>query len=258
MPFGKCRRVEDDEVESTFAKIFHVVFHIGHHARVLLNRISVEFKVGFSHSQGFFRGIDRYGTTCATFQGCDGETARVTESIKHSTAFGESPYQFAVLALVEEEARLLPFFPVGKIEAAILHNLLIQLTAEEVAVGNSFVFLTHTLHGLCAFVVDGLQSQLIHQLQGAHHLFQMKCHTLGLRLHHSGVSIDVDDESSQAVALRMDETVAVGMGIAHQTHAPAHLKSLFYPFVEKPLVDMAVIEAEHLHGDAVRLAKTCT
>ena len=83
----------------------------------------------------------------------------------------------------------------------------------------------------------------------------MQRHAFGLGLHHGGVAVDVDDEARQAVTFRVDETEAVGVGIMGQAHDLAHLIGLVEAFEEEPFVDFAVVEAEHLDGDTLRLAE---
>ena len=41
----------------------------------------------------------------------------------------------------------------------------------------------------------------------------MERHAFGLGLHHGSVAVDVDDEACQAIAFRVDEAEAVGVGI---------------------------------------------
>ena len=83
----------------------------------------------------------------------------------------------------------------------------------------------------------------------------MKGHAFGLRLHHSGVAVNVDDEACQAVAFGVYEAETVGMWIVGETYDAACLVGLFESVEEKPFINVAVVEAEYLHGDAVRLAE---
>ena len=53
----------------------------------------------------------------------------------------------------------------------------------------------------------------------------------------------------------MDEAETVGAGFVGESHGLAHLKGLFEAVEEEPFVDFLVLEAEHLDGDAVRLAE---
>ena len=158
VPLGERRRVEDDEVEGAFAHLRHIFFHVGHMAGVLFFRIAVQLEVGLGHGDGFLGGVDGDGPAGTAFQRRDGEAACVAEGIEHGLALGKAPHQLAVLALVEEEARLLAFLPVGQESAVVFQNDFIQSFTKEVAVFYDGVFLAHALHGLGAFVVDGLHA----------------------------------------------------------------------------------------------------
>ena len=111
------------------------------------------------------------------------------------------------------------------------------------------------MHGIGAFVVDGLQAEVGHEFEGTDNLLQVECHAFGLGLHHGGVTVDVDDEASKSVALRVDEAEAVGMRVVGQAHDFAYLKGMVKAVEEKPFVDFGVFETQNLHGDAVRLAE---
>ena len=255
VPFGKGGRVKDDEIESTVAHVFHVFFHVGHITRVLLFRIAVQLKVGLSHGDGTFRGVDGDGASGTALQGCHGEAAGVAEGVEHSLASGKTTHHVAVLALVEEETGLLAFLPVGEVTAVVFQDHFIQPFAEEVAVVDDGVFLAHTLHGFGALVVDGLYTKVGHELESADNLLQMECHAFGLGLHYGCVTVNIDDKARQAVAFRVDEAEAVGMGVIGQTHSTTYLVGLFQSLKEEPFVDIAVIETQDFHGDALRLAE---
>ena len=53
----------------------------------------------------------------------------------------------------------------------------------------------------------------------------------------------------------MDEAEAVGVLVVGQAHDFAHLISMVEAVEEEPFVDSSVVEAQNLHGDAVRLAE---
>ena len=165
--------------------------------------------------------------------------------------------QFSVFTLVEEKAGFLAFFPVGKKTAVVFQNHFIQSIAKEVTVLDYSIFLAHALHGFGTFVVDGLQAKVGHQLEGADNLLQVECHAFRLGLHHGGVAINVNDKPCQAVAFGVDEAEAVGVGIVGESHSLAHFVGLVKAFEEKPFVDSAVLEAEDLHGNAIRFAEAC-
>ena len=74
-------------------------------------------------------------------------------------------------------------------------------------------------------------------------------------LHYGGVAIDVDNQACQAVALGMDEAEAVGVRIVGQAHDFADFVGMVELIEEKPLIDSAILETEHFHGNALRLAK---
>ena len=59
---------------------------------------------------------------CSATHGVNGEAASVAEHIEHRTTLRVSLEQMAVLALVDEEARLLTLQPVDMEVQAVLHS----------------------------------------------------------------------------------------------------------------------------------------
>ena len=179
----------------------------------------------------------------AAFQSGHRETSRVAEDIQHLLPFGQLPHQLAVLTLVEEKSRFLAVLPVDMIAAIVFQQVFFDMFPQQVTIVNG-IFLAHATHRFGAFVVNGLQFQIRYQLQSPDNLFQMQCHAFCLRLYHGGVSVNIDDEPWKAIALRMGQTIAIGVGIAHQTHATPYLKGALQLVQKEPLVDLAVVETQ--------------
>ena len=53
MAFGEGRRVQDHQVVFALFHFHDVVFHVGHHARVLFLGIAVQLEVGLGAFDGF-------------------------------------------------------------------------------------------------------------------------------------------------------------------------------------------------------------
>ena len=72
------------------------------------------------------------------------------------------------------------------------------------------------------------------------------------------MSVNIDDQSCQTVSFGMHQPVTVGMHIVGQSKIFSHRQGLFQPFKKKPFVNLAVFEAQQLHGNVVRLTETCS
>ena len=69
-----------------------------------------------------------------------------------------------------------------------------------------------------------------------------------MRLHHGRVSINIDDESWDVVALAMHQTVCIVMRVVHDADAASHLEGRLESALPEHVVDIDVAKREHSHG----------
>ena len=150
------------------------------------------------------------------------------------------------LALVEEEAGLLPVEDVDFEEDAVLggDDLLVGLAVNPAVFRCNFF----TLSGLDGgFEADGLRvgQQLGEQFREG---FAQTVHAHGVHLHDEVAVVGVDDETGHAVALAVDEAVHVGLRVRQQD-ALAEGDGVLQFLAPEVAVDVALLEAENAHGD---------
>ena len=118
---GKCRRVENDEVVGFLHRIqeFEGIFSKGLMAIVIRE---VESDVCVHEVDSLLATVDGMNQLCSSSHSIDAEAARVTEHVQDATAFGILFDESAIIALVDEESRLLPSEPVDVESKAIFHR----------------------------------------------------------------------------------------------------------------------------------------
>ena len=121
MVLGEGRRVEDDQVVFV-ADVLQVVHRVGGYLRVGRIVAEVELHVLRGQRHGAFGRVHRADFPGAAREGVDREPARVAEGVEYGAALGVAFDQLAVFALVEEEARFLPLFPVDAEPLAVFQN----------------------------------------------------------------------------------------------------------------------------------------
>ena len=154
MVFGKGGWVEDDEVEGSGG--VEVFQHVGHHTLVAVGRAEVELHIAVAEGDGFFRYVHSLHVFSTPAEGGQREPTSVAEAVQHTAASSQLFDQPAVFALVDEEARFLPFEEVDEETVAVFGNLPFgRLNAPQVAVGaaaghSGAAFVEHRLEALVA------------------------------------------------------------------------------------------------------------
>src|SRR5262245_25797099 len=192
------------------------------------------------------RALDGGDTPCAPGERGDREAAGVGEAIEHLASRGELAHAMAVLALVEEEAGLLPLFHVDAEVEAVFHDR----AARGVAVAPreahaSWQGLEFAHLGVRAFedrlgggeLRERVQDQVAPALDAG-----------GEELRHQHVGIAVDDQAGQAVGLTVHQAQRVGMAPRRQRLAQG--ESTLDPAAEKGRIHLLRrVEGPHARPD---------
>ena len=216
---GKGRRVEHNEVVRNVISrhIIHIFESILAKSLVALVAWEVQLHVAVGQFNGLGAGVDRVYQFGPASHGIEREAARIAEHIEHAAATGILLQQQAVFALVDEEARLLATQPVDiELQSVLQSHVVVAAAIEET------ILKFHIGQRGLAFVVDMLQplSHHLHQLDG--YLLATQVHTNAVGLHHGRLSVHVDDESGQVVALAVNQAVGVVRGRVGQPDGLAH------------------------------------
>ena len=83
---------------------------------------TVQKDVAVYHVHGFLGAVHRIYVDGAASKGVNGESARVAEKVKDTTATGKGAHPGAVFPLVQEEARLLALGPVYQEFVAVFED----------------------------------------------------------------------------------------------------------------------------------------
>ena len=157
----------------------------------------------------------------------DAEAAGVAEQVQHLPAGRIPAHQSAIVALVKEEAGLLPLLPVDDEAPAVLHDIPLlsveTLPAVEIAVHGVEPRLER--HCARALVVDREQRITQQLAQSLANLHLGPEHTHRMRLEHADPVIPVNHQSGKTVTLAVHQPETVGARAAGhvQTHAAAHV-----------------------------------
>ena len=252
MVLGEGRRVEDDQVVFV-ADVLQVVHRVGGDLRVGRIVAEVELHVLRGQRHGAFGRVHRADFPGAAREGVDREPARVAEGVEHGAALGVAFDQLAVFALVEEEARFLPLFPVDAEPLAVFQNDVRRMVrgSPQVAVDGS----EGGLEGerLRRFVVDGREACAVDRAQRLGDLHPRVVHARRVALDDGDRAVDVDDEARQRVALAVDQAITGRRGVVREVERAAHVVGDGDPEVPPRLVDLLALEREHAHGDRPHL-----
>ena len=198
---------------------------------------------------GLGRAVHRVHQLGPSAHGIDREAPCVAEHVQHAASAGIALQQGAVLALVHEEARLLPLQPVDVEVQSILRGYVVGAASLQEAVFGVEVGLEG--QGRFRFIIDVVHFAFHHlgQCFGYRHAVQVHAGRVGL--HHGRASIHVDDEARQVVALAVHQAVGVVVFAAGYADAASHVARHGQASFPEVLVDGLVLsEGEHAHGNA--------
>ena len=225
--FCESRRVENDEIESAVGRFLcrEVFEGICRDGCVVVGLREVVRHISVDEINRFLADIDRIDALGASTQGIEGETAGVAEHVEHLFAFGVTLDECAVLALVDEEAGLLPAQPVDTELQAVLHG------PELFCVGNRRLGVGYQVahfvsqdgrlegQGVVGLIIDVFDLWNAGD-DGLRDSLATTVHADGVRLHDGRIGIDVDDESRQEITFTMDEPVGVVVGSDESQRLP--------------------------------------
>ena len=118
---GKGGRIEDDEVVGELLPV-HKLEGILAESFVTGIAREVERHIASGELDGLQRAVDRVHQRRSSPHGVERESSCVAEHIQHAAPAGIMLEQRAVVALVDEESRLLTFLPVDQEVKAVLHR----------------------------------------------------------------------------------------------------------------------------------------
>lgn len=138
---------------------------------------------------------------------------------------------------------------------AILHGeaLVVALTDEVTILG---IDVRLERQGGLRLVIDVLHTTLHHLDDGLGQLHPHHVHTDGMRLKHSGRTIDVHHETGQAITFPMHQTIGVVESVVDQSQAFPEQESLTDTFFPERLVRVFPLEGEDAHSDGAHLVVT--
>ena len=258
---GEGGGIEDDQVVLA-ASLFEVAEGIVAEGLMTLVAGEVQFDVAVGELDGLRAAVDGMDELCPAPHGIKRESTGVTEHIQHPPALGEALEQQAVVALVDEEARLLAAQPVDVEQQSVLHRgIVVRAAVDEVAqravVGKSGFIGAHLARqrGL-ALIVDVGDAAVHHLHQLAGDGIAADVHADAVGLHDGRLAIDVNDQSRQQVALAVHQAVGVVLRIVGQADGQPHLQGGSEATAPERLVDGFVTKGEHPHGDGTHLIVT--
>ena len=187
---GKGWRVEDDEVVGVGLHAVEVVEGILGKRLVALVAGVVELHVALGEHHCLARAVDRVHQLCPTTHGIERESASVAEHVEHAAALAVALEQGAVLALVDEEARLLPPQPVHVELEAVLHcHVGVKLAYQVLVLGVEMRLVGQRGLALVIHIIYISARQVNERLC---YRLASEVHTRRVGLHHCRVAIDVD------------------------------------------------------------------
>lgn len=248
---SKGWRVEHDEVVVATCAVekSEGVFGISLVARIFGE---VEGDVAACEFDSLGRDIDAMYTLGTATHRVDGEATSVAEHIEHRAAFGILLQEAAVVALVDEETRLLAVKPVDvEFQSVFEGDVFFGLSAEET------IFLLEVGlegEGGFALIIDVLDFVFAGFEQGVGNGFAVAVHTHAVSLDDGRLVENIDDEARELVALAVDKAVdAVEVGDLAQAEAGAEGEGLTQAPHPEVVVDRLVDEGEHTNGDRTDL-----
>jgi len=245
---GEGGRVEDDQVVAV-ADLFEVLHGVAGERRVGKTVAEIQPHVLVGQLHGALRGVDRADLLRSARGGVDRESSRVAEGVEHGAARSVAFHQFAVAALVEEEACLLSLLPVDQKTMAVFRHLLCRSCdfAHQVSVHGVQPRLVG--YRLRTLVVDGCETLAVDLAERLGDLHPRAVHPHRMTLYDGRRAVDVDHQSRQRVALAVNEPVAGRRGIVDQTERAPHFAGRADASAPPCGVDRLLREGEHPHGD---------
>ena len=248
--FCKSRRIEDDEVISCIRSIqvFESVL-AERLVAVILGEIQCHILIG--QLNGFRTTVYRMHQRSLSSHGIDREATCVATHIKYSPVSGILFQKASVVALINEEARLLAFHPVDIEPQSILYRHIVADIAQD-----ETVFLAIALdERQCrlTFVIDTSDTS-IHDLdEGIGDVMPADMHTHTMSLHDKGLTIAIDDQSWQVVTLAMHQPEGVVVSLANKSNSLSHLEGESEFFLPECQVDRLVVKREHPDSNRAHL-----
>ena len=214
----------------------------------------VKLYVGIHQLNGLGAAVHRVHQLCPTPHGIDAETACVAEHIEHLAPASIAFHQGTIVALVDEEACLLPLKPVDvEGQSVLVSDVVAALSPQEAVL----------LPQLClegqrgfALVVNGFQLLAEDHPERLCQLMPADMHANAVCLHDSRRAIDVDDTPWQVVAFAMDKSVGIVPFPVHDADAAAHLEGCGNAFLPESQVDALTLECKDTHSNAAYLPMT--
>ena len=252
MVLGEGGRVEDDQVVAV-ADLFEILHGVAGERRVGKTVAEIQPHVLVGQLHGALRGVDRADLLRSARGGVDREASRVAEGVEHGAARSVAFHQFAVAALVEEEARLLSLLPVDQKTMAVFRHLLCRSCdfAHQVSVHGVQPRLVG--HRLRTLVVDGCETLAVDFAERLGDLHPRAVHPHRMTLYDGRRAVDVDHQPRQRVALAVDQAITGRRGVVREVERAAHVVGDGDPEVPPRLVDLLALEREHAHGDRPHL-----
>ena len=219
---GKRRRVEDYQVVLTACtlQIFEGIL-----TNSLMARVVGEIQLHIAACQLYClcRTVDTAHLNGSATHGIERESPCVAEHIEHPLALGVLFQQGTVLALVDEEAGFLSLEPVHMKAQSILYSRVVGASTI-----NKTVFLPEVSlkrqRGL-ALIIYIMYVVAHHPDKRLCHLVAAHVHANAVSLHHGCIAINVYHQSGQIVALAMNKTVGVVVGVACYAYGKPHFVS---------------------------------
>ena len=179
----------------------------------------IEGHIAVAELDGFARDIHRLDIFRTAAQGCEREASGVAEAVEHPVACSETLDEGPVLALVDEEARLLPFVEIDQQAVAALAYLPVVgdgLCLEDETVGGilscGIVGFFRFREGGAALVEDSHKAFAEQVAEDIDKEREEAVHTCRMGLQHHDAVIPVGHQARKAVAFGMHQAESVGQG----------------------------------------------
>ena len=192
--------------------------------------------------------VHNVGTTT---HGVYREAACITEHVENRTILGILLKQASVFALVNKEAGFLATKPVDMKLQSVLHSHIVF-----VATIYKRVFMFHiSFEGKRCFtlIIDVLYARPhnLNQRLADSVAHEVNAYTMGL--HNGGRTITINHQARNVVALAMNQSIGVVVGIVGNRDCTTHVKSRFQTRDPEPMVYDSILECKYAHGDGTYL-----
>ena len=183
--------------------------------------------------------------------GIEGEATRIAEHIEHPFATGIFFQQGTVLALVNEETGLLPTQPIHVEPEAVLQGcVIIGTTNDEAVLLTKFGLEGQRGLALVEHVHDAVSH---HFHQGSGNLFAADVNAHAMSLHDGCLSVAVDHQPGQVVALAMNKPVGVVQRVVGYTDRDTHAEGRCQTALPERFVYLNIPKRKHTHGNGSNL-----